>query len=186
MENDQQQKVVQFSGDEFLKIAEIAQPFLERGVSSDTPKFAIFMGGIASGKTTARREKYAEGYVHFDFGEIHLAFEKVVGKSNPRITEYTLFVSDMILRESISKKKNIVIEIIGDNYDLIAPVIDKMKKIGYTPDVVGLVSDIEESRKRHLKATAEEKDYISAFYTQEPTLSIFYHQLELGSMPKTS
>lgn len=186
MENDQQQNVVQFSGEEFIQIGEIAKPFWEKGLSENPPKFVIFMGGVASGKTTIRRQQFANGYVHFDFGEIHLALEKAIGKNNPRISESAALASDMILRESIENKKNIVIEIIGDNYDVITPVIDKMKEIGYEVSVQGITADIAESRERHLKAVEEDKDYISAYFTQEATLSTFYHQLGLGKMPTLS
>ena len=180
-----QQKAVQFSTDEFRIISDVAMSFLQRGVSENPPKFVIFMGGVGVGKTTIRREKYAEGYVHLDFGEIHLALEKTIGKSRQRLAEYALFASDIILRESINDKKNIVIEIIGDSYDLIVPVIEKMKDIGYKLDIVGLTGDIAECRQRPLKAVEEDPDYISAHFTQEPTLSVFYSQLELGNMPKT-
>ena len=186
MHTNNQQKLIKLSGDEFIKIGEISRPFWERGTSGNPPKFVVLMGGIASGKTTTRREKYAVGYVNFDFGEIHLAFEKAIGRNNPKLAEYTTFASDMILRESIDSKKNIVIEIIGDNYNLIIPVIDKMKEIGYKPEIVGLISDIVESKKRYDKALEEDKDYISAFRTQVPTLSFFFSQLELGDMPEIS
>ncbi|MEK7601027.1 MAG: hypothetical protein AAB480_00655 [Patescibacteria group bacterium] len=183
MDNDQY-KIAKFTGEEFIKIGEIAKPFWARGASENPPKFVIFMGGVGVGKTTIRREKYKNGYVHLDFGEVNLAIEKAVGKNHPRLAEYALFASDMILRESINEKKNIVIEIIGDNYDLIVPVIEKMKDIGYKLDIVGLTGDIAECRQRHLKAVEKDSDYISAYFTQGPTLSVFYNQLELGEMPK--
>ena len=179
-----QQKAVQFSADEFRTISDVAISFLQNGVPENPPNFVIFMGGVGVGKTTIRREKYKDGYVHLDFGEIHLALEKTDGKSHQRLAEYALSASDIILRESINDKKNIVIEIIGDSYDLIVPVIEKMKDIGYKLDIVGLTGDIVECRQRHLKAVEEDPDYISAHFTQEPTLSVFYNQLELGNMPK--
>lgn len=184
--NTDQQKVVNFSGEEFIKIGEIAKPFWERGVSDNPPKFVIFMGGVGAGKTTIRREKYAEGYVHFEFGEIYTAIKKAVGESDPKLDSYVALASDLILRESISAKKNIVTEIIGDNAATITPVIDKMKEIGYGISIQGITADIAESRKRHLKAVEEDKDYLSAYFTQEATLSAFYHQLGLGSMPASS
>lgn len=58
-----------------------------------------------------------------------------------------------------------------------------MKDIGYKLDIVGLVGDIVECRQRHLKAVEEDPDYISAHFTQEPTLSVFYNQLGLPDLP---
>lgn len=91
--------------------------------------------------------------------------------------------SDMILRESLENKKSIVIEIIGDNYDVITPVIDKMKENGYEVSVKGITCDPAEAYKRHLKAVKEDPEYLSAHFTQEATLSFFYQQFELDEMP---
>jgi len=89
----------------------------------------------------------------------------------------------MILQESIGAKKNIVIEIIGDNEKIIIPVIDKMKEIGYETSLEIIHCDPVEAYKRHLKAVEEDKDYISSYFTQEATLSFFYQQFQLGKMP---
>ncbi|MFA6307140.1 MAG: zeta toxin family protein [Patescibacteria group bacterium] len=174
---------MEFSSDEYIKIGEIAKPFWERGVSQKPPQFVIFMGGVGSGKTTIRREKYATGYVHFDFGEIYKTIKKEFEKNNPKLSSYTALASDMILRESLGAGKNIAIEIIGDNKALIDPLIDKMKKLGYELSLQFISCDPVEAYKRHLKAVKEDKNYLSAYFTQEATLSFFYQQLELGEMP---
>lgn len=176
-------KVVSMDGEQFLKIGSLAKPFWERGISENPPNFVIFMGGIGSGKTTIRRQQHDKDYVHFDFGEIFNVFEKEYGKDNPQLSDYAMFACGLILKESLMGRKNIVIEIIGDNHNLIFPVIDKMKGIGYDVILSPIVADIEESRIRHLKATKEDKDYISSYYTQEATLSFFYQYFELGEMP---
>ena len=183
MDATNDKKITEFDGDEYIKIGSVVKPFLENGISENPPKFIIFMGGIGSGKTTIRRAEFGKNYVNFDFGEIDTAIRNFIGKDHPRLIEYSVLACDIILRESISEKKNIVIEIIGDNYDQIVPVMEKMKEIGYKVDVRGIVSDIEEARKRHLLATKEDKNYISSYYTQEPTLSIFFHYFDLGKMP---
>lgn len=185
MENSQQ-KTVQFNGDEFMQIGEIAKPFWENGLSENPPKLVVFMGGVGSGKTTIRKQQFASGYVHFDFGEIYTSIKKNIGEDNPKLTSYTALASDMILRESIENKKNIVIEIIGEREDLITPVINKMKEIGYDVSINAITVDPVEAYKRHLKAVEEDKDYLSAHFTQEATLSSFYHQLGLGEMPSLS
>jgi hypothetical protein len=40
-----------------------------------------------------------------------------------------------------------------------------------------------EAGQRHFKAVEEDSNYISAYFSQEPTLAVFYHVLELGEMP---
>jgi len=185
MENQQTGglKVAQFTSKEYLKIGEIAKPFWERGISENPPKFVVFMGGPGSGKTTIRRQECATGYVHFEFGEILNAIKKEFGEDNPKLSSYASMASDMILRESLENKKNIVTEIIGDNYDVISPVIDKMKEKGYEVSVKGITCDPAEAYKRHLKAIEDDPEYLSVHFTQEATLSFFYQQLELGEMP---
>lgn len=177
--NNKSKKAIEFTAEEFQKIAEIVETFLKRGISENPPKFIIFMGGVGVGKTTIRKQKYDNGYVHFEFGEIYTAVKKIVGKDDPRLNGFTVLASDLILQESIHSKKNIVAEIIGDNAAMITPVIDKMEKIGYKISIQMVTADIVESRKRHLKAVEEDKDYISAYFTQEATLSAFYNQLGL-------
>jgi hypothetical protein len=83
-----QSKLAEFTGEEFIQIGEIARPFWERGTSENPPKFVIVMGGIGAGKTTLRRLKYAEGYVHFDYSEICGAIAQAVGRNNDRLTSY--------------------------------------------------------------------------------------------------
>jgi len=175
------EKVSMFSGEEFIQIGEIAQTFIKKGRSDNPPKFVIFMGGIGVGKTTIRKEQYADGYVHFEFGEVYTAIKKTTGEDNPRINEYIALACDLILRESIESKKNIVTEIIGSDADTVSPVIDKMREKGYDISVQVITADIAESRKRHLKMVEEDPDYLSAHFTEEATLSSFYNQLGLST-----
>jgi len=168
---DNHQNSVELSGEEFTTINEFARSVWERGLSGNPPDFVIFMGGVGTGKTTLRRQNYADGFVHFDFGEIYTALKKIVGENNPKLMGYSVLASDLILRACIEAKKNIVIEIIGDNEQLITPIIDKMKEIGYNISIQAITADVEESYKRHLQAVEKDPDYLSAFHTQEATLA---------------
>lgn len=162
-------------GDEFKQIGDIAKPFWEQGLPSTPPEFVIFMGGVGAGKTTIRRQKYAKGYVHFDFGEIYIALKKVMGENHPKLTSAAALACDLILRESIDARKNIVIEVTGDKKDSITPVIDKMNEIGYAASVQFIDLDPVKAYERHLQAVKEDEEYLSAFHMQEVTLSSFFH-----------
>ena len=177
------EKTVEFSGDEFLQISEIAQTILKKGAVGNPPKFVIFMGGVGSGKTTIRKQQFADDFVHFEFGEIYTAVKKAVGEDNPKLTSFANLACDLILRESIEAKKNIVTEIIGDNKDVIEKLAEGMKGLGYVVDLRFIHCDPADAYKRHLKAVEDDKDYLSVHFTQEATLSFFYQQLELGEMP---
>lgn len=182
---DNQEQAISLSGEEYLKIGKVAQSFLGKGVSEDPPKFIIFMGGVAAGKTTIRRREYGDGYVHFDFGDLYTALKKAVGKEESKLKTYATIASDMVLRESFENRKNIVIEIIGETEALIKPVIDKVTQFGYNVSIRAVELDPQEAYKRHLKAVEEDPDYLSAFYTQEATLALLYQQLGLGSMSQS-
>jgi hypothetical protein len=119
-------KTFALTGDEFLRVGEVAEFFLNKGLSPEEPEFVIFMGGIAVGKTTIRHENYAGDYVHFDFGEIFNETEDEFGKEAPRLTTYAALASKIILTESLKRRKNIVIEIIGETEEPIKPISEKM------------------------------------------------------------
>src|SRR3990167_2794191 len=99
--NNKPQKTVEFSGEEFEKITEIAETFLKLGISGNPPKLVILTGGVGSGKTTIRRQKYSKGYVNFDFGEILTVVKRAVGEDDPKLTSYVSLACDLILRECI-------------------------------------------------------------------------------------
>lgn len=185
-ENEPIQKISTFSGDEYLKVGSVAKSFFEKIPSSNPPKFVVLMGGIASGKTTIRRAEFSKDYVNLDFGEVDTALRNFMGKGHPRGIEYCMLACDIILKECVLEKKNMIIEIIGDNYNQLAPVLEKMKEIGYEVQARTIISDVVESYKRHLLATKEDKNYISSYYTQEPTLAIFFNYFGLGEMPIVS
>lgn len=177
-------KTVPITGEEYIMVGELAKPFWESGISEHPPKFVIFMGPVGSGKTTLRRQQFATGYVHFEFGEIFNAVKKVFGEDNPILSTYASFAGEMILSESLGNRKNMVIEILGDN-DLIDPVINKMKEIGYEVTIEFIKCGPVEAYQRHIKAVMEDPEYHSAYYTEAPTLSFFYRHLELGEMAST-
>lgn len=178
LEETRKGKVVQFSGEELIRIGKIAQIFIKKGRSDNPPKFVIFMGGVGAGKTTIRKEQYADGYVHFEFAEVYTAVKNTEG-ANPRLNEYANLASGLILRESIESKKNIVTEIIGADINAINLIIDKMREKGYQISVQEITADVIESYKRHLKAIKEDPEYISAYFTEKSTISMFYQQLGL-------
>lgn len=181
---DTSKEVIKFNIDEYNKIIEIAEPFWERGISENPPKFIVFMGGVGSGKTTIRKQEYATGYVHFECGEILNAIDKELERGDPRLSSYATLASNLILNESLTKKKNIVIEIIGDNYSLIEPVLEKMKELGYETFLKFINCDPVEAYKRHMSAVKEDPEYNSVYFTQEATFKFLYHQLGLGEVPK--
>lgn len=171
------------SGEEFILIGDAVEPFFKNVGPSEPPQFVLITGGTGAGKTTLRREKFNEGYVNFDFAEISRAVEKVIGENHPRLIEYSFWGCDIVFKECILEKKNIVVEIIGDNYDQISILINKMKEVGYEIQLIPVICDISEAYKRHTKATKEDKDYMSSYFSDELTLLSIYTYFGLGKVP---
>lgn len=176
-------EVNKYSSEELLKIDNLAKSFWEIGISETTPKFIILTGSVGSGKTTIRKQQFSKHYVNFDFGDVVTKIRKEFDEDNSRLANFTALASDIILRESIRTKKNLVIEIIDVDDKLVYPVINKMKDIGYDVTIQHISSGPAESYKRHLTAVKENKDYLSAYFTYEATLSFFYNQFKLGELP---
>ena len=176
--------MAEVSGEDFIKISEIIKPMMLSGVADTPPKFVIVMGGVGSGKTTIRHNEFADGFVHFEFGEIYTAVKKVFGEDNTQLATLAAMTSTFVLGQCIESKKNIVIEIIGDDKEVVTPVIDAMNNLGYSTSLKFISCDPKEAYGRHLKAVDEDADYLSAYFTQEATLSFFYQVLDLGEMPK--
>lgn len=61
--------------------------------------------------------------------------------------------------------------------------LDGFKAIGYDIHLDFIYCDPVEAYKRHVKAVAEDPNYVSAFYAQDVTLSYLYQYLELGEYP---
>jgi adenylate kinase family enzyme len=176
-------KTYVISGEEYLKIGGAVEPFFKDVRPSEPPQFALITGGTGAGKTTLRREKFSEGYVNFDFAEISRAIEKTVGEKHPRLIEYSFWGCDIVIKECILEKKNIVVEIIGDNYDQIDILITKMKEVGYEVSLNTVTCDVAEAYKRHIKATNEDKDYMSSYFSDELTLLSIYTYFGLSEVP---
>ncbi|OGJ64504.1 hypothetical protein A3C37_01845 [Candidatus Peribacteria bacterium RIFCSPHIGHO2_02_FULL_53_20] len=177
--DDAQQKLVKFTAKEFLKIAEIAKSFVEKGTADNPPKFVIMTGGPGAGKSTIRKRDYSQGYVHFDPGDIFAEMRKIKDESNVKFNASISFTCELLLRQAIEERKNIVTEVIGDTYEPLKSIMDKMLEIGYTIDVRAVTADVAESYQRHLKAVKEDPGYLSAALTQGTTLSTFSHVLEI-------
>lgn len=76
-----------------------------------------------------------------------------------------------------------MVEIIGDNYDQVSILINKMKEVGYEINLNTVTCDVKEAYQRHIKATKEDKDYISSYFSDELTLLSIYTYFGLGEVP---
>lgn len=171
---------INIPADEFLRVGEVVEWFVKKGDTQEEPEFVIFMGGIGSGKTTIRQRDFAEGYVHFDYGEIRNAIKDEFSEDHLGFSTFVNLACTLTFEDALKKKKNMVIEIIGETYEPIESVITKMREVGYKINVQAITCDISEAYERHIRATQDDPNYFSAHYSQEPTLMAINHVLDKG------
>jgi len=169
----------QLDSEETARIRGVIDSFVQKGTSDQPPHLVIFTGGVGAGKTTIRRKQYANGYVHCEYGEVFNAIKGVIEGTDQQIETCAKATLSFILQESLAQKKNIVTELIGNDSDLLTPIIDKISEAGYKVEIQHITADVAESYKRHLKAVGEDENYLSAYYSQEHTLDAFYRQLNI-------
>ncbi|MBI4268217.1 hypothetical protein HY627_00090 [Candidatus Uhrbacteria bacterium] len=174
----------EFDEPELRQILDMAGSFLERGSVGETPQFALVLGGVGTGKTTFRRQRFAEGYVHFDYGDVFTFVKHTIAVDNPKFVGTVSLVCQIILGTALDEKKNIVIELIGDTNSALKPILDSMVERGYKISASGIECEPMEAYRRHLLAVKKDRDYLSSYYTQEGSLSILYDVLELGPVPQ--
>jgi len=170
------EEYAEYTHEEIVRIVEIAESFWKNGNVEKNPTFALYTGGVGSGKTTIRRRDCAAGFVNLDIGEIHAEMKRVFGKENPKLMAYSILAADLILRMSLKEKKEIATEIIGSDSDALLTLADKMKEIGYEISIRFVDCKPLEAYARHLKAVEEDEDYMSSYLTQESLRELFAKQ----------
>jgi hypothetical protein len=129
------------------------------------PQFLVVMGIPCSGKTRLRREKYPDGYVVVDAGEIFMELSSgAAGLHQATILEWPAApllpfpgpfegalqrLGPKIVERAIREGRNLLTEIIGDQYEPTAGMLRAMKAIGYEITVIGVDCDLETALERN-------------------------------------
>jgi len=125
---EEKYSVIKLNGEEYLRLAKIADEFVRKGKVEENPKIVIVSGGTGSGKTTIRKKDFDDGYVFIDAGAIYLKLTENETKKSDKDAGYCRIIGDMIITTAIEQKKNIVIEIIGDKIEQFDSIIPGMTK----------------------------------------------------------
>ena len=134
------------------------------GTKEQTPEFVIVMGGVCTGKTTFRKEKFADGYTHIDAGEIFIQLSQGQYYDFPcHLEEKMNQIGLDKMRESLKNRKNIVIEIIGENKELLINCAEKLKKLNYSNKLILLQCEPDTALKRNAD---RDNNNISAYYCE--------------------
>lgn len=145
--------------------AEVDRLFNDSSVPADgKPVAVILWGGIATGKTTVRKQKYSLGYVLIDAADIFNSLSQ--GRFLPfpgPLEEPMNLIGRLVARRALSERRNIVTEIIGTDAQAVMELIGALRSIGYSVQGVGLTCDVEEA----VRPNESRDDDISA-YDAEP------------------
>lgn len=166
-------KQIEFTEDEFKKVGNVIDNYLQKGEQDNPPKFIAITGPIASGKTTIRKEKYPTGYVLIDSGELFDAF----AEGSEKRPDYMMVAGIELVKRSITEKRNIIIEITADTTDKgekLKQITDKMTALGYKAEIEFIYCDAEECQKRNVKGRGN----VSSFYSTDETLHYFFVAFE--------
>lgn len=144
--------------------------YLKEGIKSETPEFIVILGPVGAGKTNYIKNNYGNGYVWIDMARIFFELQKETGIRLNRRKEIINFIGLVTLDLAILEKRNIVVELIGDELEKVEKLINVMKSAGY--DVK--VTELNSSDDTCFPGAAEKNDeYMSSLYTESFHLSWF-------------
>lgn len=95
--------------------AEVDRHFDDSSRSNDDEPIAVVIsGGIAAGKTTLRKQKYATGYVLVDAVDIFLSLSRGECFDFPEAFQQPMdLIGRLVAQRAVAERRNIVTEIVG-------------------------------------------------------------------------
>lgn len=128
------------------------------------PEAVVFMGGVASGKTTLRQQDYSRGYVTIDAAELfhHLSRDLGMLDFPDALLQPLQMIGPLIARRAISQRRNIVTEILGTDPASTQALIGALGQAGYRVKVIAVACSLEEQLRRN----ENRGDNISAYHAE--------------------
>ena len=154
------------SGETYLtfRVADEVDRFFDESsrTQGESPRLALIVGPVATGKTTLRKENYKTGFVVVDSVEIFLNMSRGEYHAFPNaFLEPMDIFGRLVASRAIQERRNIVTEIIGADLDELKALIEAMTSIGYKVDVQFVHCDLETAVRRNLDRG---DDAISAYH----------------------
>ncbi len=154
-----------------FNVAEEVQRFFDDSSLSQSiqPVFKVFLGSIATGKTSARRLQCAQGFVVVDASEVFLYLSRGGVYDFPSfLAEPMQIVGTLVARDALVERRHIVTEFLGDNADELKELFNGVTALGYRLDIQVMTCDFDEAKRRN---QARDLDCISTYYAQSFNLS---------------
>jgi hypothetical protein len=150
---------------EFNIQQEVDRLFGESSQQLAQPVAVILMGGIATGKTTLRQQKYGQGYVVIDAGEIFLNLSRGEFFPFPGLLQDAMeIIGCAATKRALSGRHQIVTQIIGADHAQIERLTHALESMGYKVEIALLTCRPEEAAKRNAERDVTKS--ISAFYSE--------------------
>lgn len=143
--------------------AEVARRLPDEARSSGQPVFVLIMGPICAGKTTLRRQKYANGHVLVDAAQLFIDLGGIDLDFPSTLLGPLEAVGAEVARRAVAGRMSIVTEVVASEFGPVAALIDAMKGASYKVELVGLTADLEACMERN---ASRAQDNISAYYSE--------------------
>lgn len=127
------------------------------------PRFVLVCGTPVSGKTRLRRDKFTQGFVTVDAGDVFRRLEKGEIVDFPGEFEWMLdLIGPMVTERAISERRHIVTEVFGCDPEETTALLNLMKAVGYTTELAFVRGSIEQAE---LWNRSRDPDNVSSYYT---------------------
>jgi dephospho-CoA kinase len=128
------------------------------------PEIILVTGGVCTGKSTYINKNIPDDYVSIDAGDIFIELSEGEYYDFPAHLEDEMNrIGQEKLKEALTGRKNIVLELIGNDTTLMAELIGLLKKTGYKVKLAQLTCDVDVAIERN---NNRPEDNISAYFTE--------------------
>lgn len=139
-------------------------------------KLVLILGAVGVGKTTFRREKYSNGYVNVDAGDIFIELSKGEYYDFPsHLKKEMVKIGKSLMLDSLRSKKDIVLEFPGSNYDDVIEITNSSEKLGYTCELEMLQCVIDVAWERNI---SRGENNISSYFYEKYHLNWFRNAIK--------
>lgn len=154
----------ELTSDEVKISAPKIMDYLREGTQSSRPELILIIGPEGAGKSTHIKNNYKGTHVWIDMARIFFDLKTITGIRLNRRYQIMNFIGIVTLDLAILEKRNIVMELLGDDLERIDRLIDLMKIQGYDVKITVINSAGESCLTKPYK---QDLEHMSSVYTEK-------------------